>query len=91
MYFEGIPQGLSWLEIRELLGTVRTLCRVEPLTLATHERMLDITERYGFSVYDSMIVAAALLANCRVLWTEDLQDGQRIEAQLIVNNPFAAS
>ena len=83
--------GLSWPEIRELLGTVRTLCRVEPLTLATHERMLDIAERYGFSVYDSMIVAAALGADCRVLWTEDLQHGQRIEARLIVNNPFAVS
>ena len=53
--------------------------------------MLDIAERYGFSVYDSMIVAAALGADCRVLWTEDLQHGQRIEARLIVNNPFAVS
>jgi predicted nucleic acid-binding protein len=83
--------GLAWPEIREVLGTAQSLCRVEPLTIATHERGLAIAERYGFSVYDSLIVAAALLAGCGVLWTEDLQDGQRIEDQLTVKNPFAAS
>lgn len=81
--------GLSWSDIHEVLDTVRALCRVEPLTVATHERGLAICERYGFSVYDSMIVAAALLADCGVLWTEDLQDGQHIEAKLTVRNPFA--
>jgi predicted nucleic acid-binding protein len=64
--------GLSWPEIREMLDAVRALCRVEPLTVATHARGLAICERYGFSVYDSMIVAAALLADCRVLCTENL-------------------
>ena len=83
--------GLAWPEIREVLGTAQSLCRVEPLTMATHERGLAIAERYGFSVYDSLIVAAALLAGCGVLWTEDLQDGQHIEDQLTVKNPFAAS
>ena len=83
--------GLAWPEIREVLGTAQSLCRVEPLTIATHERGLAIAERYGFSVYDSLIVAAALLAGCGVLWTEDLQDGQRIEEQLTVKNPFATS
>ncbi len=83
--------GLTWPEVHEVLDTVRALCRVEPLTVATHERGLAICERYGFSVYDSMIVAAALLADCRVLWTEDLQGGQHIEDQLTVKNPFATS
>ncbi|MCF7983599.1 MAG: PIN domain-containing protein [Thiohalocapsa sp.] len=81
--------GLTWPEIRELLDTARALCRVEPLTVATHARGLAICERYGFSLYDSMIVAAALLADCSVLWTEDLQDGQRIEDRLLVKNSFA--
>ena len=42
--------GLAWPEIREVLGTAQALCRVEPLTMATHERGLAIAERYGFSV-----------------------------------------
>jgi predicted nucleic acid-binding protein len=80
--------GLTWPEIREVLDTARALCRVEPLTVATHELGVAICERYGFSLYDSMIVAAALLADCSVLWTEDLQDGQRIDGRLTVKNPF---
>ena len=82
--------GLTWPEIREVLETAQSLCRVEPLTVATHERGLAIAERYGFSIYDSLIVSSAMLAGCSVLWTEDLQDGQRLEDQLTVKNPFAA-
>jgi predicted nucleic acid-binding protein len=59
------------------------------LTVATHERGLAIAERYGFSIYDSLIVSSALLAGCSALWTEDMQDGQRLDDQLTVKNPFA--
>lgn len=80
--------GLSFDEIREVLGTVRALCRVHPLTVETHERALAIAERYRFSIYDSAIAASALMADCKTLYVEDLQHRQRIEAQLLVINPF---
>ncbi len=83
--------GLTWPEIHEVLGTAQSVCQVEPMTVATHARGLAIAERYGFSIYDSLIVAAALLAGCEVVWTEDLQDGQRIEDRLTVKNPFPTS
>ena len=51
-------------------------------------RGLDLAARYGFSVYDSMIIAAAFLAGCEILYSEDWQDGQRIDGVLI-SNPFA--
>ena len=47
-----------------------------------------IRTRYGFSFYDSLIVAAALEAGCTTLYSEDMQDGQRIEG-LTIRNPFA--
>ena len=81
--------GLSWLEIHEILDTIRQLCRVDPLLLETHERGLAISERYGFSIYDALIVGAALIADCDLLLTEDLQDGQRIDDRLQIKNPFA--
>ena len=49
---------------------------------------LRIQARYGFSFYDSLIVAAALGAGCTTLYSEDMQDGQRIEG-LTIRNPFA--
>jgi predicted nucleic acid-binding protein len=81
--------GLSWPEIHEILDTIRQLCRVDPLLLETHERGLAISERYGFSIYDALIVGAALIADCDLLLTEDLQDGQRIDDRLQIKNPFA--
>ena len=74
-------------EIQECLDPVRQICSVEPVTLETHLQGLELSGRYGFSVYDSMIVASALLAGCDVLYSEDWQDGQRIEGMRIVN-PF---
>ena len=49
---------------------------------------LRIQVRYGFSFYDSLMVAAALEAGCATLYSEDMQDGQRIEG-LTIRNPFA--
>jgi len=82
--------GLSYAEIREVLEPVRAVCAVEPITPETHDLGLQIAERYGFSLYDALIVAAALRAGCRTLYSEDLQDGQSIDGRLVVRNPFAA-
>lgn len=77
-------------EIREILSTIRTVCIVKPLDIETHELGLDMAECYGFSMYDSLIVAAAVHARYAVLYTEDLQQGQVID-QLVIRNPFAGS
>lgn len=82
--------GLPLLEIREILDTVRAVCTVEPLTATTHDRGMEICERYKFSFYDSVIVAAALIAGAKLLCSEDLQHGQVIDRQLRIVNPFLA-
>ena len=83
-------RALSLDEVREFLESIRMLCVTRPLTVENHERGLEIAERYGFSLYDSMIVASALEANCRTLYAEDLQDRQVIQKQLRVVDPFVA-
>jgi predicted nucleic acid-binding protein len=82
--------GMSLGEIRQVLEVVRAVCDVVPLSEATHDRGLAVCERYGFSIYDSMIVASALLAGCEVLFSEDLQDGQSIDDQVTIRDPFKA-
>ena len=82
---------MSWIEIREVLAQVRAVCAVQPVTIETHERALRLAERYGISIYDALIVSAALLANCKTLHSEDMQDGQVIERQLTIRNPFTTS
>ena len=80
--------GMPIPEIREALAAIRAVCRVEPMSEDTHDLGLKVAERYGLSVYDSMIVASALLAGCKSLLTEDLQDGQTFDGRLKVRNPF---
>ena len=75
-------------EIREILATIRAVCAVEPITAETHDRGLAVHERYGFSLYDSMLVAAALIVGATIMYSEDLQHGQVIDNQLRVTNPF---
>lgn len=81
---------MSWGEINEVITIIRSICTVESLTIDTHDRGRQIARRYEFSVYDSMIVASALLAGCKTLYSEDMQHGQLLEDQLRVCNPFAS-
>lgn len=80
---------LSWDETRAFLSMVRALLPVEPLTTALHDTGLAMAERYGFSIYDAMIVAAALQADCETLWSEDMQHGLIVEGRLRIADPFA--
>lgn len=80
--------GLPLLDIKEILDTVRAVCKVEPLTATTHDRGMEICERYKFSFYDSVIVASALIAGAKALYSEDLQHGQMIDRRLRIVNPF---
>ena len=75
-------------EIREILSTIQAVCIVKPLDIETHELGLDMAEHYRFSIYDGLIVAAAVRAGCSILYTEDLQQGQVID-QLTIRNPFS--
>ena len=80
--------AMRWTEVTQVLSRIATICPVKPLTMETHLRGKQIAERYGLSIYDSMICAAAVLADCPVLYTEDLQDGLLIAKTLTLRNPF---
>jgi predicted nucleic acid-binding protein len=80
---------MPWKDVIEALDAVRILFPSPvSITLDTHEAALKIAQQYGFGIYDSTIAASALEANCSTLYSEDLQDGQVIDEQLTVRNPF---
>lgn len=84
--------GMSWLEVRAAIAVVRTFCpTVLALGVETHTEALRIAERYGTSVYDSVIVASALEAGCETLWSEDMHHGMTIDGRLRIANPFRAA
>ncbi|HLY57310.1 MAG TPA: PIN domain-containing protein [Stellaceae bacterium] len=79
---------LSWAETRDLLSAVRGLLSVRPLTADVHDAGLALAERYGLAIYDAMIAASALDADCEVLWSEDMQHGLSINSRLRIADPF---
>lgn len=78
---------LEWQEITELSNAIQSLTEIVPLDLATHNRALTIATSYGYSFYDSLIIAAASEAGCGVLVSEDMQHSQKI-SDLTISNPF---
>ena len=80
--------GFSLPAIREVVLRWLVESRLHPLAPSTLLMALDVAERYGFSHYDSLIVAAALEASCTKLYSEDLQHGQVIDGRMTIINPF---
>jgi predicted nucleic acid-binding protein len=79
----------DWPEIKLASERIRELCAVVPLTEEIHARGLDLAERYVLNTYDAMIVAAALTADCTVLYSEDMHDGLVID-RLTIRNPYTS-
>jgi predicted nucleic acid-binding protein len=79
---------MSWADTHALLDLLRGLLTVHAVAIETHEAGLRLAERYGFSIYDAMIVASALQAGCDTLWSEDMQHGMTLDEGLRIVNPF---
>jgi predicted nucleic acid-binding protein len=64
-----------------------TRFRVQEIMLAILTGALEIEAVYGFSYWDSAIIAAARALGCRILYSEDMSHGRQVEGITIVN-PF---
>lgn len=79
---------MSWPEVNEILDLIKWLCTIEPLTTQVHDQGIALAARYKVSVYDGMIVASALIAECNILFSEDMQHGFVINGTLRIIDPF---
>jgi len=77
------------MDIEAARADVRALMTWQPIAIDTLvvEKAWIIQDRFLFSWWDSLIIAAAQVAQCRYLLTEDLQDGQELDGVIVVN-PF---
>ena len=80
-------QPMRLTDAEQYLGTVfRPLLSVHS-SQALYAEAFNLQAQGGLSWYDSLIVSAAIQAQCDYLFTEDLQHGQRF-GSLRVANPF---
>ena len=69
------------------LITVWTRFKVQEITLSMLASALEIKAAYGFSYWDSGVIAAARALGCRELYSEDMSHGREVEGITIIN-PF---
>jgi len=83
--------GMTWEEVREALSSIRVVCPIIlPMDLDTHDDALALAQRYGFRIFDALMIASALRGGCARLWSEDMMDGLIIDDRLRILNPFRA-
>lgn len=83
---------MSWSDVTAALDAFRILCPAPlPITVALHEAAIKIAKKHGYNIHDALVVATALEAGCATFYCEDLPDGQTIDGQLTIRNPFAPS
>ncbi len=69
-----------------LKKVLNPLCQVFP-DLSVYEACLQIQAETQYSFYDSLILASAIQAGCQILYTVDMQDGQKVRG-IQITNPF---
>jgi predicted nucleic acid-binding protein len=80
---------IAWTEIEESLDIITQLASsMRAVGYDVHDLGRIVAQRYRLGFYDSLIVAASLLDNCDVLYSEDMKHGLVIDDCLTVINPF---
>lgn len=75
--------------IRSLTGSFYSKYRVAEVSQAEQIGASRLRDRYGFSYWDSLIVACALAVGAAILYTEDMHSGLSVEGRLQIVDPFA--
>jgi predicted nucleic acid-binding protein len=65
-------------------------CQIAPMQSSTINLAIKLIKKYDFQLFDSLIVALALEADCEILYTEDMQHNLLVDKKLRIINPFVA-
>ena len=81
--------NLDKTEIIKYLNEIEFICdEIMLVRRNTIDQALDIKTRFGYSFYDSLMLASAIEANCNIILTEDMKNRQIINGTLKIINPF---
>lgn len=75
-------------EIKEILTSFYSDYKVIYFSEAIMYNASELREKYSISFWDSLVMAAALTRDCKILYSEDMQHGQVFEDKLTIKNPF---
>jgi predicted nucleic acid-binding protein len=89
--FINVSRRLLKISKTELLQQVNLLfanCAIIPTTHKILKEAQALITEYDFQIFDAIIVASALEANCTILFSEDMQHDLVVRNKLTIKNPF---
>ncbi len=78
-------------QILNLWADLTNDCFLVPTDVTIFSDAIKLSKQYNFQVFDALIVASALKAGCKTLYSEDMQHKMLVEKSLTIINPFAQS
>jgi len=79
-----IPNHIVQIAVEEIVESCQ-LCFID---MEVIQKALKINDKYDYSYYDCLILASAILNDCKYLYSEDMQHNQLIDGRLKIINPF---
>jgi len=74
--------------IQDKLNILTEEIIISPVTIETVKNCWNIKNKYKYSLWDSLVLSSAIENNCDIIYSEDMQDLQKIENTLTITNPF---
>ncbi len=79
---------ISKIDLIKKCNQVFRNCTILPTTQITLNKAEELIIRYDFQIFDAIIIATALQANCTTLYSEDMHHGVVVDDLLSITNPF---
>jgi len=91
LYHVMTRKGLQSAEAaKEIIVEMMATFPVSEIDIPNVMEAISIHQEYGYSYWDSLVIATALINDCCSLYSEDMQNNQLIEGKLRIINPFAS-
>lgn len=80
--------NIAWADLVNLITDFENNFFIQTLSSSEIKKACAIADRYGFSFFDSLIIASAIESGCSILYSEDMHNGQVIDNKIRILNPF---
>jgi len=74
--------------VHSFINTIASVCNIKTITTKIIYDALQLNKEFGYSYYDSLMLASALDSQSKILFSEDMQNGQMINGRFVIRNPF---
>ncbi|MDX1959028.1 MAG: PIN domain-containing protein [Leptospiraceae bacterium] len=89
LYVNLLKNKIPEIEILNSINDIISDCEVISLELNLIKNAWELKNKYNLSYWDSIVVSSALISECKVLYSEDMQNGLLVEGKLKIINPFS--